>query len=87
MAGEVTKKDLQSLQATFTKHIGDVKKQIDEARQEFYKGLEEENAVTVTVNKNLSQRLNDLETKCSNLSDAIRSLSTAVEKLTEHFKR
>ena len=87
MAGEVTKKDLQSLQGTFNKQLADVKKQIDEARQEFDKGLREENAITVTVNKNLSQRLNDLETKCSNLADAFRSLSTAVERITEHFKR
>jgi hypothetical protein len=84
---DVTKKDLQSLQATFNKQLADLKKEIDEVCQDIHKGLEDEKTAAASTNKDLAQRLDELETNYARHADAIRSLTSALRDLVDHFKR
>jgi hypothetical protein len=87
MAAGVTKKDLQSLQATFSKQIADLKEEIGKVRQDFHKGLDAEKTATAAANKDLAQRLDNLEAKHESLSDACRTLASALRDLVDHYKR
>lgn len=87
MADDVTKKDLQVLQAILNKQIADVKKQIDEQRTKFNKDLEEENSITVRVRSDLDKRIDEIALKVSALQSAVSNLAKAIGEIASKLSR
>lgn len=87
MADDVTKKDLQVLQAILNKQIADVKKQIDEQRTKFNKDLEEENAITVRVRSDLDKRIDEIALKVSALQSAVSNLARAIGEIASKLSK
>lgn len=87
MADDVTKKDLQVLQAILNKQIADVKKQIDEQRTKFNKDLEEENSITVRVRSDLDKRIDEIALKVSALQSAVSNLAKAIGEIASTLSK
>ena len=87
MADEVSKKDLQALEKNFNKQIADLKKQMEEHKKEFNKGLDEENKITVNARQELEAKIAGLETRCTELQNAINTLAKAVGDLANKAKK
>ncbi len=87
MGDEVTKKELQAVQANLNKQIGDVKKLITEQKSDFNKDLEEENKTTVTVRTDLEKRMDGIDKRMDQFQDAINALAKGIGEVASKIKK
>jgi len=83
MADEVTKRDLQALQNNVNKQIADLKKQVDDQKKDFNKGLDEENKITVNARNDLDKRIDAFEPRFTDLQNGINTLARAIADLAK----
>lgn len=74
MADEVTKKDLQSLYATFNKHIADIKKRLDKAEGDIAILKDVPTAQDQAISKLFMDITDNLRSKIYELQSEVKAL-------------
>lgn len=87
MGDEVSKKDLQALQANINRQIADLKKQIADLKSDSNKDSDELNKITVTVRQDLGKMIGAADTKIEKQQDAINTLARAISEVAQKVKR
>ena len=87
MGDEISKKDLQALQANVNKQIAEVKKQIETLQSNFNKDLEEENKITVRARTDLEKRMDGIDTQTASLQNAINTLARAISDVASKVQK
>ena len=73
MGDEVTKKDLQNLQATFNAKLAALSKQLADIKTGARKDSDEVDGIVVTVRRNLDKRIDDL-------TNVVKALATKIDR-------
>ena len=83
MGDEVTKKDLQALQANVNRQIAELTRQLAELKKVFNRGLDEENQIAVNVKADLTRRIDQVDSRLAGFQNAINAVARAVSDVAK----
>lgn len=87
MGDEVTKRDLQNLQASVNKQIADLKGRIDNVKDEGQKDGQDLDKIIVRVRQDVDKEIAALEKRLDGMQDAINTLAKAVADASKKADR
>ena len=83
MGDEVTKKDLQALQANVSRQIAELARQLAALKKEFNRGLDDENQIAVNVKTDLTRRIDQVDARLAGFQTAINAVARAVSDVAK----
>jgi len=81
MADDVSKKDLQGVEARCTKKIDEVKKDLEQLRKEWRADSEELNKIEVNVKHGLDKRCDVIEAQLKDILNAVNQQAKLITEL------
>jgi len=83
MGDEVTKKDLQALQANVNRQIAELARQLAALKKEFNRGLDDENQIAVNAKADVMRRIDQVDARLAGFQNAINTVARAVSDVAK----